>query len=422
MATTTPGHPPTDKQLSSFVMSWFDNFSKTQIINGDPAMARPLLAKVMTNPWLDKSYANGAPKGQLDMRFAPFKLLAIVNRFDQRESFVNEPAGEVRFIFTLLMSDCSDSKNYTFAVEYTINKPDQCDSLQSWANQWYHLKDLKLGSKAYNASLQKITDQVIVCGSNKNNTNQSSLKSIRTNDQALTSGLDTLTGEFREFVLSPVSRTLVMSTMTNVAANRYNTKADNTYTRLFADFVNTNTKAIINNSFFTLPLMYKDSPFLAGKAKIIGEVPVGQPSGTDPFHWDGTEPKGSAAYVINNKARHLISLNACTGCHAGETQTNFWHVDPTFYGKEAIISGFLSGKPDGSKAGTNDPVDWDNNPNNDSMTVMDPAMRPKQNSQFYIYNDLLRRAIDLEDFVSYSCGSVLKIRDQLMFKPLNMVH
>lgn len=425
LATVTPGKPPTDKQLSAFVLHWLDNFSFMQIINGDTVDARPLLKKVLTDPWMEKSRNAGAPVGQLDMRFAPFKLLAIVNRFDQRESFSGEPAGEARFIFTLLMSDCTDSKNYTLAIEYKINKPNVCDSLQSWANQWYNLKNLTLGSKIYNTSLQKITDQFTLCGNNPAGLHQNCFKSLRTNDQALTSGLDTLLGEFREFVLSPTSHTLVMSPVTNAVADRYNGKLDNPYTRLFANYVNKNTKDIINNPFTEVPLIYKDSFFLGGKAKIVGAVPVGYPLTSYPyypFHIDGTEPKGSPAYITNNSARHIISLNACNGCHAGETQTNFWHVDPTFYGKESNISGFLGGKADGSKATSQDPIDWDKNPNNDSMVVMDPSLRPSGNPQMYIYNDILRRATDLQDFVNYSCGSVLKVRNQLMFKPLNMVH
>ena len=422
LATVTPGHPPTDKQLSAFVMHWLDNFSYTQIINGDTVDPRPLLKTVLTDPWLQKSAAAGSPPGQLDMRYAPFRLIAIVNRFDQRESFVNEPAGEARFLFTLIMSDCSDSKNYTIAIEYKINKPSQCDSLQSWADQWYNLKDMPVGSKSYNAALQKITDQFTLCGTNPAGIDQSCFKSLRSNDQALTSGLPVLTGEFREFVLSATSHTLVMSTVTNAAADRFNTKDDNSSTRLFANYVNKNTKDILTNAFTAIPLTYNDSPFLGGKARIIGEVPVGIPSGTNPFHWDGSEPKNTGAYIKNNAARHIVSLNACNGCHAGETQTNFWHVDPTFYGKEPNLSGFLSGTPDGSKATDNDPVDWDNKPNNDSMTVQDPALRPVNNPQLYVYNDILRRATDLQDFVNYSCGSVLKMRNQLMFKPLNMVH
>jgi hypothetical protein len=203
LATVNPQRPPTDKQLSDFVLNWLDNWTVIQVINGDSVMNRPLLKKVITNPWLQKSYENGAPKGQLDMRFTPFRLLAIVNRFDQRGNFPGEFAGEARLVFTLISSDCTQKKAYTVAFEYAVNKPNNCDSVFNWANQWYKLKDLTLGSEAYNAALQKITDQFTLCGDNTSKPNNNCLNSLHVNDQALTSGLIPVTGEFRSFVISP---------------------------------------------------------------------------------------------------------------------------------------------------------------------------------------------------------------------------
>lgn len=110
-------------------------------------------------------------------------------------------------------------------------------------------------------------------------------------------------------------------------------------------------------------------------------------------------------------------MNACSGYHAGETQTFFWHVQPTFYGTESTLSGFLTGT-----AGFGGAIDFDNNPNNDSMSVLDPELRPVNNPAFYVYNDILRRAMDLENYVTADCGSVLQMKNELLFKPLHMVH
>ena len=415
IATVRPGQTLTDKQMSDFMLNLFDNWSRTQIINGDSVFARPLFKKVITNPWLQKSYDNGAPKGQLDMRFAPFRLIGIVNRFDQRESFNGEPAGEARILFTLISNDCTDKKAYTIAFEYEINKPDNCDSLQNWAMQWYNLKDYKIGTAKYNALLQRITDQFTLCGDAPNKPNQNCLNSIHVNDQALTSGLIPVTGEFREFVISPVTHALVLNPVRNAPADIYNMKQDNADVRRFAQFVNDSTAKLIRQGYIDIPLSYKDTPFLGGKTRIIGGQPVGQP--TTPFHWDGSEPRKSGGYIKSAEARHLISLNACSGCHAAETQTFFWHVQPAFFGTQPTLSGFLSGT-----AGFGDAIDFDNNPANDTMTVLDPELRPVNNPAYYLYNDLLRRAIDLENYVTTDCGSVLKLKNELMFKPLNMVH
>ena len=415
LATLDPKKPATDKQVSDFVLNWLGNWSVTQIINGDSVMNRPLLKRVITDPWLKKSFDNGSPRGQLDMRFAPFRLLAIVNRFDQRKSFTGEPAGEARLLFTLLSSDCTKKKDYTFAFEYEINKPNDCDSLQAWAMQWYNLKNITLGAAAFNIALQKITDQFTLCGTNANGVNKSSLAGLHTNDQALTSGLIPVTGEFREFILSKTTHMLILNPVTNSPADIYNVKKDNADVRRFVKFVNDSTAKIIKNGGITIPLMYNDTPFLGGKTRIIGGKPVGQPK--TPFHWDGSEPRNTGSYIKSNQARHLISLNACSGCHAGETQTLFWQADPSFYGEEPRLSGFLTGKADPGGS-----IDFDNNPGNDSMTVLDPELRPLNSPALYIYNDILRRAMDLENYVTTDCGSVLKIKNELMFKPLNMVH
>ncbi len=419
LATVNPNKPPTDKQMSDFILNWLDNWSTTQIINGDSVMKRPLLKKVITNPWLQKSADNGAPQGQLDMRFAPFRLLAIVNRFDQRGGLPGEFAGEARLIFTLISSDCTQKKAYTIAFEYAINKPNNCDSIFDWANQWYNLKNLTLGSERYNAALQKITDQFTLFGDNPNKTNQNCLNSLHVNDQALTSGLDPLAGEFRQFIVSPVTHQMVMEPVRNSPADIYNVQEDNKDVRRFAQFVNDSTATILKQGYIDIPLTYKDTPFLGGKTRIIGAQPIGQPTGNirEPFHWDGSEPRKSGGYIKSNQARHLISLNACSGCHAGETQTFFWHVQPTFYGTESTLSGFLTGT-----AGFGGAIDFDNNPNNDSMTVLDAQLRPVNNPAYYIYNDILRRAMDIENYVTSDCGSVLQIKNELLFKPLNMVH
>lgn len=65
------------------------------------------------------------------------------------------------------------------------------------------------------------------------------------------------------------------------------------------------------------------------------------------FFWRG----GGAAFdqdgnVSHSNKRHNFSLAACAGCHAGETETNFVHVDnrtPGGPGAAALLSGFLTG-------------------------------------------------------------------------------
>ena len=61
-------------------------------------------------------------------------------------------------------------------------------------------------------------------------------------------------------------------------------------------------------------------------------------------HWDGTTSNIPLSFITDDTVRHLFSLNTCSGCHGGETQTGFTQVDPVFFGTQATLSGFLTGK------------------------------------------------------------------------------
>lgn len=410
LASKDPQHLATNAEVSDFVKSWLSSWRFDKTINEDLVPARPLIDDKILKPWLDKSKANGSPDGQLDMKFAPFKLTAILNRFDLREIFKGIPAGEARFIFCLIDNSCTVAENFTVIIEYGINKPDVCDSLMAWAQQWFNLKNFKLGSEQYNKALEKITDQFTLSGTNPRRTNQSSLNTIRTNDRVLSP--EPQKNEYREFVLGTGGR-LVETTVTDAAADRYNAQVDNPDIRRVVKWVNDNAQAIVDSQ-LRVPQTFEDSPLLGGKSTILGK-PVGNPEEKDVYHWDGTKEKGPA-HIQSHTARHNFSLNACSGCHAGETQTNLNHVTPEFFGTKAKLSGFLTGK---GRAGA---YDFDGNPDNDSLMVEDPALRPLGDPRLFMFNDILRRARDLKTFVEDSCGDILQIRDQLMFKPVGMVH
>src|SRR2546430_1108925 len=85
LASRDPQHIATDSTVSVFVKNWLNNWTSDKIINGDTIKARNLVTTKILNPWLSKSKQGGSPQGELDMKFAPFKLTAILNRFDLRE-------------------------------------------------------------------------------------------------------------------------------------------------------------------------------------------------------------------------------------------------------------------------------------------------------------------------------------------------
>jgi hypothetical protein len=416
LASTDPAHIATDAQVSNFVKNWLSNWASDQIINGDTVQARTALNTRILNPWLSRSRNAGAPVGQLDMRFAPFKLLAIVNRFDLRDGQVHgisgSPVGEGRYVFCLINSTCTDASRMGVILEFGVNKPNTCDARKAWVQQWIDLRTLTIGSSAYNQALQNITDQFSLCGSNPNRPNQSSLDQIRTNEITLS---PTIPGiwEMREFILDPNGNGFLKeNTVAQNAADKYNAQVNNADVQRMVAYVNQNSAAIRRDS-FSLPLTWQGFPFLGGATKLTA-APTGQPPAV--FHWNGTDSTNRATFIKNNIARFDFSLISCWGCHGGETQTGFTHIDPVFYGTEATLSGFLTGR-----AGKSGAIDFDNDTTNDFLTVRDAALRPSTNPTLRVFNDMLRRARDLNTVWQSDCGTVLSISSELLFKPLNSV-
>jgi hypothetical protein len=238
-----------------------------------------------------------------------------------------------------------------FAVifEYGIQK-DNCLELQQWAAEWYDLSNLTLGSPAYNAALEDITEQFVTAGANPANLpNKSALNQIRTNEVALDSPW-----ELREFRIqgpghydSGHLRSVTVAMTPDLSFN---------LTSTLADFINQNETAILSGNYEVPLVLPSGSPFLGGNAP----TPFG-------MIWDGSPGCSS---INNPDARHNFSLTTCSGCHAGETATPFLHIDPQQ--SPAGLSGFLTG-----------------------ITVADPCTGLTRD-----FADLERRRIDLENLVN----------------------
>ncbi|MBD1430589.1 hypothetical protein [Sphingobacterium litopenaei] len=120
MASANPGAIASDLQVSDFVRNWMNTWKTEQSVNGENLPARNTIQNLITD-WENKSSVS--PGGILNMRFAPFKLIAIVNRLDLRgnSGYGFSNAGEGRFVFNALTSTCN-SQEFTVIFEYGINK------------------------------------------------------------------------------------------------------------------------------------------------------------------------------------------------------------------------------------------------------------------------------------------------------------
>jgi len=400
-----------DADVSNFVMNWLESWKSDNgvvEVNGEVLPARDAIQGEIIDPWL-----NGGTT--LDMEAAPFKLTAIVNRLDLRGNtgFTDENgeiknAGEGRFVFCAIKDDCTPLQ-FNVIFEYGIPKK-TCGELQTYADKWAALNDEVPGTADYNNLLENITNQFILSGNDPSKPNQNALNQLRTNENALNP-----LWELREFVLNS-SGQLQLHPVAMEPAVKYNAKADNADVAILVDFINNHVPAIVNNQ-YEVPLQHNGADFLGGKShtpfppvKLIG-------TNTPPHHWDGAS---TGAVISSDFDRHVFSLNTCSGCHAGETQTFFTHIDPVPFQTEATLSGFLTGKAGRGVPGLAEPEDVDGDPNNNLMTVNDPSGAP-----FTIrYNDLRRRAIDLDFFLATECTDfkLLGLTHKLTVRPLNMVH
>ncbi|MEM6457267.1 MAG: hypothetical protein AAF772_19415, partial [Acidobacteriota bacterium] len=359
LMTDMANQPLTGIHPSVFVEDWVSSWLVNQTVNGFTANARPAMAAII-NDWRARS---GGYK--LDLNKAPFRLLAIVNRADLRDtttggggyggggggtSFLN--AGEGRFIFGLVDVNTRGCSPQPFSVIFEYGVPlTRCTSVRDWAKKWLDLPSHgPIGSPAYNAALQDLTDVFATANANPRKPNGNAINQVRTNEIALANPW-----ELREFRLLDPTPSL-LSTTTNVG-----TPHDS--------FNHTPVVNNIINGITPLATTLTPNP----QTTFMGATCAG---GALPLtFWDGVPS-------IATGQRFPFSLGTCNGCHGRETDTNFVHVDPSTPGLPATLSNFLIG------ASVNDPV---------NCLV----------SRFF--DDLDRRENDLNSLASIACFSTVPV-------------
>lgn len=365
----------------AFLDNLLQTWSSSQSINGDNVAARPGINQII-NHWQSLS------GGTLNVDNAPFKLIAIVNRIDLRGSsgygFSN--AGEGRFVFCAVDGNCNVINNPApFMVIFEYGVPIKgCAALKAYAQEWFDLK-LPMPQAAYNAALENITTQFTEAGQGGTKANGSALNQLRTNELALGAS----PWELREFVINATSHFLEPTTVKQepqITFNQQHPGRQPADVQILANFTNAHQNDVENDK-HKIPLVETGQNMLAGKAHTLDPVN---------YHWNASTSSGASDFINSDLARFKLSLNTCSGCHGGETITgNFMHVAPgPGSGIPATLSGFLTGNPPGSAS------PW---------VVTDRAGRPSTPASGWEFNDLERRAKDLQDFVAAPCKPKLKI-------------
>lgn len=322
-----------DQDPSTLVRQWLRTWTTAQAVNGLTVPARTQMMTKVLGPWEQRS---GGANQPLDFRHAPFRLLAIMNRMDLRQPGVQ--AGEGRFVFGVL--DAAGSPlQFTVILEYALPGGTP-EAIQRWARDWHELGQLGLSHPMYNAKLQALTDRFAKSGVMPGRPFGNALNQIRTNEVDLGEPW-----EMREFNLTDTGLRPATVKLTPDLG------FDNSST--LADYVRANETDILAEQ-HRVPESFAGLRFLGAASRV-----------PEDFFW---RAPGAASEV-----RHKFSLNTCSGCHTGETGTEFTHVAPRAAGRAAVLSPFLRGG-----------------------TVRDPVTQELRS-----FDDLTRRANDMAVMV---CG------------------
>jgi hypothetical protein len=281
--------PVTGTPPGALTETWLRRWDVNQVINGFSAPPR-LAIDALLNAWPRDGL------GQLDLAAAPFQLVAIINRLDLagNPSYGGVGDAEGRFIFQLLDQQSCTPRPYLVIFEYLIPRH-TCSELRDWAQQWMSLGTLALGTPAYNAALEAITEQFVARNVSPGRPNGSAIRQVRTNEIALGAPW-----ELREFHLKPLFPEVPLLRQAAVAA--------------------------------TPDASFNGTGLLAGwiAAETVPPAFLGAAAPIPPSFWN--------APAVDPNKRHRLSLNTCSGCHQGETGTPFTHVSLT-----TGLSGFLTG-------------------------------------------------------------------------------
>ena len=368
-----------DRDPEEFAMSLFTH-GEDRLLNGHVTPSRPAVWEHILEPWLAKG------GGRLDLRLAPVKLLAIVNRLDLRQVNGSEvvSAGEGRFVFGVLDANGQPLAptggpavgGMTIILEYDLPASSLRD-LQRWAEDWHTLGSMKPGSRDFNQHLAMLTRRFTERGRGAGRPNESALNQIRTNDVALATPW-----ELREWVIdrdsgllapAPVAETPDFVTMNNsdhltelLVSNAASIldgsfrlpKAlsagsapagpffdlspsldSETYSNNLAAAEATAGFGVMNQEFLlSLMKLYESNPVVNAipETNVVVNVPWQTPVAIDP------------------EVRHRFALNTCSGCHRDETGVGFLHIGfpevsrgrdvlRNGLGESALLSSFLIG-------------------------------------------------------------------------------
>lgn len=369
----------------AFLKGWIRNYTINQQVNGRTVLKREFVYEILLQSWLRKCYStainvnaanwetywDGAGEADL-LRYAPFRLTAIVNRLDLGGNTAYSPAvsnaGETRFIFTLvdlftgiiplhrntdfLNTPFMDWNGMNIIFEFG-NIQTSCLQMVNFAKDWLNLSSFpSFPNASYNQALETLTRTVLNPGAAPAKPNGSALNQFRTNEKVMATitsnsnaGWAGADWEMRQFEINAATHLLRQVPVTNTPPVSWNYPLQISTACGLCNFcaptlslgtdslrnwmVNNRTQILTGRHIIPLTYPGSSTPMRAGSALVNSEYP---------HYWDvswylpaGT-PFPTPTPTDYGAMRNQLSLNTCQGCHAGETKTMFAHVLPQTYG------------------------------------------------------------------------------------------
>lgn len=299
-----PGADP-----SQWILTWLRTFEKQATINLETVPTRPMGLSEVTCPWLLQTPSNQCDANcascaaqVLDLKKAPFRLLAIVYRPDLAAVPGQWKNGEGRLVFTFTDGPGDDAasvaRDFSLIFEYRLPATDGQD-LKSWAQKWHALGKFAAFDESYRAALQAVTDGFVGRGKgDPGSPNGSSLNQARTNERVMD-----WQWQLREYKLDGDTGQLAVAPLDRTPAQRFDGKPE------LLDWIRANKDLI---------------------AKDQHTLPVGMLAGAvTPERWNLTG--------IDLETRNAFARKTCNGCHAEEqpVDTNF-QISPHRKGVEKL--------------------------------------------------------------------------------------
>jgi hypothetical protein len=391
--------------VGNWLMLWLSPQTNVNPDRPQTVAVRPLIGGVMLYRWLTASGCPNTPvqsttdplvwihalqNCSLDLKQAPFRLLAISNRIDLdgRGYDGTGTPGELRLAFGLFnsASPALNSINAEFILEYHF--PDTLDTF-SWASLLHNLSGSTAFDANYKSQLQNITDIVVGPNAQPGNPNTgSALAQIRTLENVFDNAHQ---WEFRQFRLACTGGPLCP--LSEVPVDQTPPTTDNN-TQALTDWLTANQDAI-STSHHVVPTS------ILAASSLSPALPNSTVWNTRGDPVNGYTLVNTSDRLFSFKVRHNFAFSTCNGCHYFETgngPTRLFHINPRAPGAESALSGFLALTLD---ADPNNPGLPD--PSN-TLQVQDPNFEvyDQINGQplNFEYNEIWRRACEIRRIFS----------------------